>query len=61
MQDGGVYIENLAAKRKEFRKITQNYFEPELEPSPFNKYSLIIDENLSGPAKYFGLIDPQCI
>ena len=58
--DNGVFIENLAARRKEFREITKNYFEPEFLPSPSNKYSLIIDENLSGPGRYFGFLEPEC-
>jgi len=58
--DNEVFIQNLVAKRKEFREITKNYFEPEFLPSPSNKYQLIIDENIQGPGRYFGFLEPEC-
>lgn len=55
-----VYIQDLANKRTEFRELSKNYFEPEYLPKPGNKYSLIIDENIEGPGKYFGYINEEC-
>lgn len=51
----------LEAKRKEFGKITKNYFEPEFEPSPTNTFHRIIDENLTGAKRYSNLIDEKCL
>jgi len=56
-----VYIQDLTTKRQEFYMLTKNYFEPEFEPSPENKFSLIINENLQGTERYMGLIAEECL
>jgi len=58
--DGSVEIKDFTYWRKAFEKVSMNYYEPEFLPSPTNGYSKILDENLSGPARFVGLIDAQC-
>ncbi len=59
--NGELIINDLDGNREEFQRITQNYFEPEYEPSPNNKFQPIINENYSGERKYFGLIKEECL
>ena len=59
--ENDILINNLAQKREEFRKLTMNYYEPEFEPSSTNKFQYIINENLPGKQKYFGLIKEECL
>lgn len=51
----GVLLSNLKERRKEFQQLTMNRFEPEFVPSSKNGFQLIVDENLSGEGRYFGL------
>jgi len=60
LNSGDVLINELEAKRLEFQRITQNYFEPEFEPSPDNRFEPIIDENFDDERRYFGLIKEEC-
>jgi len=55
------YIEDLNAKRKEFKEISKNYFEPEYLPGPDNDYQIILDDNLQGMDRYMGLIESKCL
>lgn len=55
------YIEDLNAKRKEFKEISKNYFEPDFSMSPDNDYQLILDDNLQGMDRYMGLIESKCL
>jgi len=55
------YIEDLNAKRKEFKEISKNYFEPDYVMSPDNDYQLILDDNLQGMDRYMGLIESKCL
>lgn len=55
------YIIDLETKQKEFKEVSKNYFEPEFMPSKENSFVKIIDENLSGPERYFGLIEEECL
>lgn len=57
LTNNGIAIDNLRQKRKEFQKISMNYFEPEYRPSPQNGFQLIVDENVSGEGRYFGLTE----
>lgn len=57
----GTNITDLEEKRKVFKKITRNYFEPEFVPSPNNTFQLIIDDNLSGTDRYADLIEQECL
>lgn len=53
-------IKGLTERRKEFKELVKNKFEPEYEPSPGNGFSKIIDENFSGKEKYAGLVEEEC-
>jgi hypothetical protein len=57
----GEDVPNLEARREEFRQLTMNRFETEFEPSANNSFYPIIDENLEGTNKYFGLIPEECL
>jgi len=46
--------------RKEYSKISKNFFEPEYQLSPNNSFRLIMDLNLNGTDAYFGHIQPEC-
>ena len=54
-------LSDIEEKRKVFKEITKNYFEPEFEPSPTNGFVKIIDENLDGTERYAGLISKECL
>jgi hypothetical protein len=54
-------IPNLEAKRKRFKEVTMNYFEPEFDISKENGFYKIIDENLEGVERYAGLVDKSCL
>jgi len=56
-----VVIFSLDEKKKEFRKISMNYLEPEFQPEADNGFVKVIDENLSGKDRYAGLIPEECI
>jgi hypothetical protein len=56
----GVYIPNVELKVKEFEEITKNYLEPEFHLGRDNSFTKIIDENLSGPERYAGLVPATC-
>jgi len=56
----GVYIPNVELKVKELEEITKNYLEPEFQLSRDNSFTKIIDENIAGPERYAGLLDPMC-
>jgi len=60
-EQGQLRLINLIENRKEFLKISQNYFEPEFEPLETNKFAPIVNENYSGTNKYFGLLESDCI
>jgi len=59
--DDPVELSDLEEKIQEFREITKNRFEPEFQPKPFNTFSKFVDENLEGPERYAGLIEPDCL
>ena len=59
-EDGSVEIKDYSYWKKAFDKVSMNYYEPEFLPSPSNGYSKILDENLSGAAKFMGLIKSEC-
>ena len=46
--------------RKEYSRISKNFFEPEYQLSPNNSFRLIMDLNLNGTDAYFGHIQPEC-
>ena len=50
-----IILDNLKERRKEFKQLTMNRFESEFLPSPQNGFQLIVDENISGEGRYFGL------
>jgi len=54
-------VQNIEERREEFRGLTRNWFEKEFEPSEKNSFFKIVDENLEGQEKYFGLLDQQCL
>ena len=58
--NGGIDIKDYEAKKAEFDRINMNYFEKEYQPSANNTWSKFMDENLQGPARYGGLIAPEC-
>jgi len=58
---GAVFVGDLEKVREEFKKISKNYFEPEFLPTAKNEFSLIIDENLEGRARYNYLLEEQCL
>lgn len=51
----------LISLRPEFKRITENYFEPEFEPSEDNGFYKIIDENLEGIDRYQGYLSHECL
>jgi len=55
------YIDDLKARQKEFKIISQNYFEPEFEPASKQDFPKIIDETLSGTDVYLGVFSPECL
>jgi len=57
----GLRLKDLEDRQEEFRKLTKNYFEPEFEPSPENGFQPVVDENMKGPERYFGLIEGKCL
>jgi hypothetical protein len=57
----GVVIPNKAAAVETFKKLDQNYMEPEYEVSPDNGFKKIIDDNLKGEPRYAGYIKEHCI
>jgi len=59
--DGDVKIEDLKVRRKEFREISKNYFEPEFVMSQENKFRLIVDNNLDGAERYNGNLHDDCV
>ena len=64
-QDWGIswdsmHIDDLKTRRKEFQIISRNYFEPEFMPAPTNEFQMIIDDNLHGEDRYFGLLEEEC-
>lgn len=61
MRHEGTDIKDLNARREEFRKLTMNRFESEFQPQANSTFFKIIDENLSGTARYMGLLDEKCI
>lgn len=59
---GGRYeLKGLAKKQTEFKELSMNKFEPEFLPSPNNTWSMIIDENEVGAARYMNFIPEQCL
>jgi len=61
MSTGQVEIKGLEDKKREFKKITKNYFEKEFEPRAENGFKKIIDANYEGAEMYQGLIEPECL
>jgi len=61
LPSGYFSIRNLEEKRREFKKLTKNYFEPEFMPKSGNGFEMIINENLSGTERYFDLISEECL
>ena len=61
LPNGDVRINDLEEKRREFAELSKNYFEPEYVPSEGNGFHKITDDNLSGLARYSGLIEEDCI
>lgn len=59
-ENGETEVRNLGQWREEFKKVSKNYFEPEFELSPDNGYVKFLDDNLSRPERYSGLIDEAC-
>jgi len=53
--------EKLEMRRREFREISQNYFEREFEPNEKNKFRLIVDNNRDGVARYNGNLPANCL
>ena len=60
-KNGKVKVLDLAEKRKQFKIITQNYFEKEFEPKAGNGFSKIIDGRYAGVGRYQGLISRECL
>jgi len=56
-----IFFMDLQKKREEFKKIIMNYFEPEFLPGPNNGFSLIVDDNLDGVARYNYLLEKECL
>lgn len=54
-------LPDLAKRRKEFKEITKNYFEPEFEPATDNSYHRIIYEKDVGVKRYSGLLTKECL
>jgi len=54
-------VQNIEERREEFRGLTRNWFEKEFEPSEKNTFFKIVDENLEGKERYFGLLEQQCL
>lgn len=61
VNENGLYISNLDQKRNHFKKITENYFEPEFEPSSGNGFQKIVDDRETGVKRYAGLIAEKCL
>jgi len=47
--------------RNEYKDAVRNRFEEEYQPSEDNSFKLILDENLSGPDRYFGHLADDCV
>lgn len=54
-------VPNLGIKRREFKELTLNNFEPEYLPGSRNSFQKIIDENDEGVKRYAGLIRKECL
>jgi len=61
LSTGEVEIKNLEAKRREFDKVSKNYFEKEFEPKPTNGFKKIVDANYEGVDMYQGYLEPECL
>ena len=61
VNETGLSIRNLDQKRNHFKKIAENYFEPEFVPSPDNTFYKIIDDREYGIKRYAGLIEKKCL
>ena len=57
----GISIPQLGKRRKEFEKISMNYFEEKYEPGYENGFEKIIDDNVEGKERYFGLLEEKCL
>ena len=61
ISESEVQITDLPMRLREFREISKNSFEPEYEPRSTNNFTRIIDENLEGAERYFGLLSEECL
>lgn len=61
LENDQINIIDVESRRREFKEISRNKFEPEFEPSLKNSFSKIIDENYRGSDKYMGLIKDECL
>jgi len=56
------HIEDLEARKKEFKQISQNYFEPEYDVPSKVRFHKVIDESLPGTAKYkYDMFGQECL
>jgi len=53
------HIEDLEARKEEFKQISQNYFEPEYDVPSKVRFLKVIDESLPGTAKYNNHMFPE--
>ena len=59
--NGEIEIKNLEEWREAFKRVSMNYYEPEFQIRADNGYTLILDDNLEGSARYMGLISDECL
>jgi len=55
------HIEDLEARKREFKQISQNYFEPEYDVPSKTRFLKVIDESLEGTAKYNHMFPAECL
>lgn len=61
LPSGEIQVKDLETKRKIFKQIIKNNFEPEFKPSADNGFVKITDENFYGTERFSGLIQEECL